>query len=509
VTSTLTLPGRNPSQALLILALLAAATPARAQTPPATVLTLSQAVTEALKRNDRIVNHGDVMELSDLAVRQARNAFHPKVVPNIQGSFGQTNVDNQTYRLDVTQRFTTGTEFRVGVGASTAQIPGMAGDGEDIRFYNADTTLILSQPLLRGFGPGVTRRTLTGAEARQQDAARQRVLVEQQVAVDVAAAYYRLVAQQALVAVAAKSLERARSLLAVADAKREAGLVSQLDVLRARNLVSQTELQVFDAQGAIEDARDYLTFLIGRPPGDPFDVAGSIPKQVDPLSAEDAVLLALESRLDLAIAVSSARDADRAVTYTRNQLLPQLDVSLALTRRQTAPTFLDSFGVDHFQTATFFTVSMPVDRTPQQIEHQNALLDRARRQRDLETLRRRIGDDVRRAVRNRDRVLRTLETAEASIAIGQQEVEVAQLRSERGLSDNLDVITAETNLLAMEGRRLSALAELAIARLSLRAAVGILDSHRDIIDVDGGAVADRRLTRGGDGGGLATPGGGR
>src|SRR5207249_8080189 len=102
---------------------------------------------------------------------------------------------------------------RVGVGTSTAQIPGTpAVPGNDIHFYNADTTLTIAQPLLRGFGPAVARRELTRAEFRRIDADRQRTIAEQQVAVDVASAYYRLVAQQAFVAVARQSVERSRRL---------------------------------------------------------------------------------------------------------------------------------------------------------------------------------------------------------------------------------------------------------------------------------------------------------
>jgi outer membrane protein TolC len=126
------------------------------------------------------------------------------------------------------------------------------------------------------------------------------------------------------------------------------------------------------------------------------------------------------------------------------------------------------------------TISMPVDRTPQQIEYQNSLIERDRRRRGIETLRKRIADDVRRTIRQKERVARNLAAAEASVEIGRREVEVAQLRYERGLSNNLDVVTAETNLLSIESRRISALAESAVAHLTLRATLGILDPLNDI-----------------------------
>jgi outer membrane protein TolC len=454
--------------------------PVRAQAPE--LLTLRQAVSDALVRNDRMLNEHDSVEQARLGVRLARNNFQPKLVPNISGSFGQTDVSNQTYRVDVLQRFTTGTEMRLGVGTTTSQIPAPPGSPiqDDIRFYNADTTFTVSQPLLRGFGPNVGRRALTSAEVRQADAARQQTMAEQTIAVETASAYYRIVSEEALVDVARSTVERSRKLRDASEAKLDAGLVSQLDVFRAQQLVSQAELQLFDAQAAVEDARETLRFLIGRDSDAPFEVTRDIPRYDDVMSPDAAVALALEKRLDLQGALEAAADAERAAAFARNQLLPQVDVNLALTRRQTAGSLADSFGLNHFQFATFMTISMPVDRTPQQIEYQNSLIERDRRRRGIDTLRKRLADDVRRSIRQKERVLRNLAAAEASVDIGRREVEVAQLRYERGLSNNLDVVTAETNLMSIESRRIAALAESAVAHLALRATLGILEPLNDI-----------------------------
>ena len=219
---------------------------------------------------------------------------------------------------------------------------------------------------------------------------------------------------------------------------------------------------------------------MGRESDDRFDVESGIPAPETTVDVENAVTVALANRLDLKSVRASGADADRQVSFARNQLLPQFDVNFALTRRETADSFARSFGVDRFQFATFFTIAMPVDRTPQLVEYQNAIIDRDRRKRDAATLERRISDDVKRAVRERERLLRTLKAAEISVDIGGKEVEIAQLRYERGLSNNLDVVTAEGNLLSAESRRISALADAAVSRLSLRALLGILDVRKDI-----------------------------
>src|SRR5262249_30029154 len=140
-----------------------------------------------------------------------------------------------------------------------------------------------------------------------------------------------VVAQEALVDVARKSLDRSRKLREASEAKLDAGLVSQLDVFRAQQLVSQAEIQMFDAEAAVEDARDQLRFLIGRDADAQFDVQPDIPRTVDPISADEAVATSLERRLDLRSAVVAATEAERSTSYARNQLLPQVDVNLLLT----------------------------------------------------------------------------------------------------------------------------------------------------------------------------------
>ena len=471
---------RTPTTMVPVFVLLAAMTVTiAAQSPP--LLTLTQAVNEALVKNERMLNQHDNVEQSALGVRLARNTFQPKVVPNILGSFGRTDINSQTYRVDVSQKFVTGTEMRFGIGTSTSQIPGQPGvPASDIHFYNADTTLTLSQPLLRGFGASVARHSLTSAELRRGDADRQQTLAEQQVALEVASAYYRVVAQQTIVAVARTSLDRSRRLRDASEAKLDAGLVSQLDVLRAQQLVSQAEIQLFDAQSATDDARDHLMFAMGRPTVDTFVVESDIPRVAEPIEVDYAVGMAVSNRLDLKSLIASGAEAEDQVKYTRNQLLPQVDVNLVYTRRETADGFANSFGVDRFRFATFVNISTPVDRTPQIVEYQSALIERDRRRRDADTLRRRIGDDVKRAIRERDRLERTLVAADTSVEIGRKEVEVAQLRYERGLSNNLDVVTAESNLLTAESRRIATLADAAVARLSLRAMLGILDPRKDV-----------------------------
>ncbi len=458
--------------ALTVTAPLAPSQEAPAPASPS-ILTVAGAVERALTMNDRLLNARDSLEQAGLSVRLARSAFRPKVVPNVNGAFGQTDISNQTYRLDVSQRLTTGAEIRA--STATTSLRNQLGV-----YYNNDTTLELSQPLLRGRGRSVARRGLTSAEVRLTDATREQTLSEQQVTVEVVGVYYRLVAQQRLAEIADKSLERARRLLEASTAKLSVGRVSQLDVFRAQQLVALAEGHLLDARGAVEDGKDQLRSLVGEGAEFDFEVDPEIPKGGGSMPSEDAVKIALERRLELRGAAEALAESERAAAFANNHLLPQVDVNLTVTQRDTSNSLASSFKLDNFRFATFFAISLPSDRTSQKIEFHNALIERDRRRRALETLRMRIAEEARRAVRQQQRLLKALEMADTSVEFAGKELEVADLRHQRGLSNNLDVVNAEGSLLAAEGRRLSVQAELAAARLGLRATLGTLDPRKDI-----------------------------
>lgn len=466
--------GQRPAVRVLVVAalLLLAAADARAQ-DAAPLLTLGEAVRAALASNDRVVTSRESVEQARLGRTVAASAFATRITPNLLGSLGQSDVRNQTYGVGASRRFPTGTEVRMDVGASTFR-------NQIGSFYAADTTLLVSQSLLRGFGPAVGRRQIERSEYQIAGAGRQHVLAEQQLAIEVASAYYRLMAQQEFAVAARATVDNARGLLAASEAKLRANLVSQLDVFRARQLVAEAEGQLFDVESTAEDLKDQLRFLMARDADYEFRVAAEMDGRVTPMAPAVAVALALENRSELRDADAAVDEAERDVGFARHQLLPQLDVSVALTRRETADDLRNAFGLDRFEPVTFFSASTPLDRTAESARVQTAVIERGRRARARDTLRRRIAQEARRAVRLQQRLENRLGSADVSVEFAEREVDLASLRFQRGLSNNLDVVNAQAGLLNATNRRLAVLADLAVARLTLLATVGTLDVRRDI-----------------------------
>ncbi len=438
------------------------------QSPPP--LTLGAAVDLALRHNARILDADDQVTEARLKQQGAQSAFRPRFVPRMSGAIGGGDLANQSYGAELSQRFAWGTEIQASLGSTSSR-------NQLGTFYYTDTTIALTHPIHRG-GTDPYRREIDSATRGIEEARVQRVATEETVAIDVAAAYYAIVAQEQVIQVAEKALERHRHLLAVSQAKLEIGKVSQLDVLRARQLVREAEGQLTDAQAGADDARDQLRLLIGAPETGPFAVAAMFPAaDAQPVPAA-SLHAARERSPDVGRAREALAEAEQQARETRRPLLPRIDFTLALTRRETGPTLGASFGTDRFRLVPLVHLSLPVDRGGARGQ-QLAAIETARRQRAVRAAEANADLETRRAIRNRERLVNQLRDAEAGVTFAREQVGVANTRFEHGLSNNLDLVSAEADLLSAESRRIAAAASLAIATLRLKATLGILNLGED------------------------------
>jgi outer membrane protein len=456
---------------LLLISFLWTATTLNGAAPPP-VLRLSDAVREAVSQSAATSDARDNVTRAESERRLAHSKLTPKFVADAFGSFGQSSLVNQNYGVSFSQQFATGTQIRGNLGALSAQ-------NQLGAFYTSNTSVFVTQPLLRGFGGAPIRRELALADMRTDDARARLRLVEQQTALAMATAYFHIATQSQLVDIADRAVVRARALLEASEAKLNIGKVSQLDVLRARQLLVQTELQALDARTAVEDAKDQVRLLLQRDASFDFSVDSTLPPSPEAVSLDEAMKLAEERRVELQDARTAVRQSQMALAAVTDQGRPQIDVTLALTRNTVANTLPDAFGLDRFQAATFAGVSFPFDRTPIDTARQGAAIQLARQERELDLTKLRIAQEVRSAHRDQIRLARTVEQADAAVGFAEQEVDLATLRFQRGLSNNLDLVTAEGNLLGARARRFAALGDLAVARLRLKLATGTLDPVAD------------------------------
>jgi outer membrane protein len=436
-------------------------------------LTLRAAVGEALRSSPALRSAHDVLEVAAIQERLQQSAFGLEIAPVLQLGTLQNGLRQQQAVLGLSRRLPTGTELAV--SADWMQF-GQTGHTQ----RDAGVTVSASQSLLQAFGPA-RRANLTAARRASGGAARAVDEARQQLVLRTADAYFAIVRQELLAEAAAQARVRADRLRAASEARARVGLATQLDVMRAELLAAQAEASQAAQQEALEQARDDLKMLLGRPLEAPIAVdVREVPDAVAPVPGDPAALqaVAFSRRLDLREARDRVDDAARAEEAARWAALPDIQLTASYTRRGlgagASSVFNDWLGGWRAGLSTSHGLRRQAAAAATAVA---ALTVRAA-ERDALEREQAVAAGVRAAHRALVRAAGTIEIQRKALAVAERQTRLAALRYERGLADNVDVIDAEMNLLQARTALIGARVDHALARMSLDRASGLLDPDR-------------------------------
>ena len=436
-------------------------------TPGAPTISLAAAVRLALGQAFALLDSRDAVLASRWRERTAFSAFFPSVTPVYQRGDGRN-----VFGADLSQRLPwTG-------GSVTASGRYLTEPTVDAPFpRTTDLRLLLTQPLLRGVGPNTTYFELRNARRSVQGQERSLTLARQRTAVEVAAAYYAVIAQRQLLEVARQSLERTEGLLKSSEARLEVGLASKLDVFRAELQAAQARDAMVRAQAALATALERFRSLLALPPGDPVEPeAVALPETDDVFEpVELLVQRARDARLELLEARDQVDDAQRSATLARQNLWPQLDLNVAVTQLGFGSSFGTAWSAGDRQVNVFLSASYPLPQTSQRATRAVAELEVGSRQRGVRQRELDVEQEVRQALRDLEQIQKSVELQKKAVEVADQQRRLAVLRYQRGLGSNFDVTDAESSLVTARSALVQLLTSYAVARLDLKRTTGTLD----------------------------------
>src|SRR5262249_5823460 len=176
----------------------------------------------ALEHMFGMLSGAEGVEAARFRESAAKGQFYPKLTPR-----SLVTPDDKSLLVDASQRLPgSGAILTASTTLRSTELTA------DPLSHTADLRLILTQPLLRGFGPNATYFDLRTSRRGVESQARSSALARQRLVVQVAAAFYNVVAQRQLLAVSRQSLKRGENLRKASEARLKVGLVSKLDVFR-------------------------------------------------------------------------------------------------------------------------------------------------------------------------------------------------------------------------------------------------------------------------------------
>jgi outer membrane protein TolC len=441
-------------------------------TPGAPTISLRRAVALALEQNFGMLAAADSVEAARYRESAARGQFLPKLTPRYQRT-----ADDSSWIVDASQRLPWSGASLTASGTFRSTLlrqPELS--------HTSDLRLVLTQPLLRGFGPNATNYEVTNSVRGRQAQERSFELSRQRLAIQVTAAFYQVVQQRELLAVARQSLKRSDSLRLASDARLKVGLVSKLDVFRAELQSSQAQESMVRSETSLESALEQFRFLLGLRPSDPLEPeAAPLPEdlgeEVEPL--EILVARALENRLDLLETRDQVEDARRTASLQRQNMLPQLDVNVGVIQSGFGANYRGALRAADTQVNVFLSTSYPIERSAEKASRAAAELDVRARERGREQREMEVESEVRAAVRELERIRKSVELQRKAVEVAVQQHRLATLRYQRGLASNFDVVDAEGSLVLARSALVGLLTSYQVARVDLARITGTLDVDKE------------------------------
>ena len=287
----------------VLLAALGLAAPALGQTP----LTLTEAIARARAQNPDAGSTAAAEREAAQRVTQARAGYFPKV--DVAESWQRGNQPVFVFSSLLAQRQFTAADFAL----DALNHP----DAVD----NFRTGVMVEQPLF----DGATKANVTAAGLGHDIATASRTMVDHDLAASVTNAYGRVLVAAAASQSAVAAAETARADRELAGNRRDAGLVTDADVLQLDVYVSRARDQQIRAASDERIARAQLNQLIGEPLGEVF-VLDRVPRAVA-IDATDVSSLeaeALKNRPDVKLAALQEQLAGATETAARGAFLPQV-----------------------------------------------------------------------------------------------------------------------------------------------------------------------------------------
>jgi outer membrane protein TolC len=272
-----------------------------------TPLTLTEAIARARAQNPDASSSAAAEREAAQRITQARAGYWPKV--DVAESWQRGNQPVFVFSSLLAQRQFTAADFAL----DALNHP----DAVD----NFRTGVMVEQPLF----DGATKANVTAAGLGHDIATVSRTMVDHDLAASVTNAYGRVLVATAASQSAAAAAETARADRELAGNRRDAGLVTDADVLQLDVYVSRARDQQIRAASDERIARAQLNQLTGEPLGEVF-VLDRVPRAVA-IDATDLSSLeaeALKNRPDVKLAALQEQLAGATETAARGVFLPQV-----------------------------------------------------------------------------------------------------------------------------------------------------------------------------------------
>ena len=450
------------------------------------LLSLESALKIAVENSRDYQRERESLYSQGLALTLARHEFDPIFSGTASGEVERANQRNSisgALSFGISKMLATGADLSV---VLTTNLFRYISGGDPARAAGSIISASIVQPLLQGAGRAVTLENLTQAERSMVYEIRGFVRFRKTLSVGVAKDYYNLLQQKDAVDNAwnnyenlKNELERSR-LLAMAGRLPEFQVdQTEQDELRARN-------RWIIEKESYENLLDDFKIELGLPTDIPIEPDPAEMKKLSeigivppPVSAEEAIVTALDKRLDLRNTKGRVADAGRGVNVAANALKAGLDFSGSINAGTQGETKPFDFDFDNATYSAGLSLELPLDKKSERNAYRQSLINLVASERNLAERIDEIKQEVRNASRSLEQAEQSYNIQKNSLRLAEQRVESTTLLQQAGRASTRDVLESREALLDAQNAVSRALVDHFNARLDLLLAMESLKIRDD------------------------------
>ncbi len=482
-----------------------------------TQLTLEECVLRAIKNNLNVAVRVLDPESSALAVSAAKEKFIPSLSlsfrhdknnePNYNWMQGgdQTTLTQSNYSASIFQNMPAGGYLNVSLSALSSD--------QSIRTltinpsYGGTLSFSIYQPLLKNFGPRISRREILIARNSYKMDENYFTSVLLDTIYQTEDAYWRLYYAVEYLKVQKQSLLQAEELLEKNRKEIAIGTRAPRDILRPEMQVATRRTQVLRAESDLRNADDTLKKLINIEDKEATEIIpmDSPAFEKRAVSLEEALSLARANRPELSNCRIQIENAALDLTYYRNQLLPDLSLNASYVSKGISGTrilyqddnplpgvilgkipgkMIDSLkqamDFKYRNWSVYFTLEIPLKTVFSRAAAAQAAIERDQAVLSLKKAEQDTLYDIKSALRAIETNAQRVEASRIAGEFARKQLEAEEAKFKAGLSDNFFLLTYQQDLADARITELQAIIDYNLSLFNLDKITGMSLKKRSI-----------------------------
>lgn len=407
---------------------------------------------------------------------------------------GNTRSDTIDWNWGIGGRFITGLQYGYRMGQSHTRIDDFGG------LYNPSYRTFqegfITVPLLKNFGIDVNLAPVRIARNSWRISRAELEAAVQDLILEVTAAYWSLYYYREEAAAQEYTLQLARELLKINEAKVKVGTAAPLDVTQAKARIAAQEEQLLIARNAVRNAEDKLRAVINFQMEElllpramrriQYHLVPLEKPMIVDLPYDEPALIeqAINNQQTMAIAKLRMQNAREQLKVAKNNLLPEVNMIGALGFEGVGDDYGHSYGDqwsgDHPRWSLGVEVSIPLFYNEPIATYRQAKYAARQSELSMEQVKQTIAINVRTALRNVETNRKRIEATREAARFAHEQLAAEQEKFKVGQSTTFDVLYYQDQLATALKNEIKALTDWRISLTQLYRVLGRANAEYQI-----------------------------